>query len=93
MVGITGQEKAQTNLLELKHRVQPLNNRKDKRKRGYLQFYQSMRNVESTRSRRTQTLISSEVSYTDRANDIHIFDCLGRARESASAMYISLPGL
>ena len=29
-----------------------------------------MRNVESTRSRRTQTLISSEVGYTDRANDI-----------------------
>ena len=29
-----------------------------------------MRNVESTRSRRTQTLISSEVGYTHRASDI-----------------------
>ena len=29
-----------------------------------------MRNVESTRSRRKQTLISSEVGYTHRANDI-----------------------
>ena len=29
-----------------------------------------MRNVESTRSRRTQTLISSEVGHTQRANDI-----------------------
>ena len=29
-----------------------------------------MRNVEPTRSRRTQTLISSEVGYTHRANDI-----------------------
>ena len=29
-----------------------------------------MKNVESTRSRRTQTLISSEVSCTNRANDL-----------------------
>ena len=29
-----------------------------------------MKNVDSTRSRRTQTLISSEVGYTQRANDI-----------------------
>ena len=36
----------------------------------YWQFCQSVRDVESTRSRRTQTLISSEVGYTHRANDI-----------------------
>ena len=34
------------------------------------QFCQSMRNVESTSSCRTQTLISSQVGYTHRANDI-----------------------